>query len=113
MKLTIDSMCLLSCIIDKMEIDEKFINEMVNLGKTAKGKDKENVEKLKTQIGMKIMLRISSKLHLVKDELTEFIMNYKGINEKEAKEQDLVSIIKELMKDEGFISFFKQTAMSK
>ncbi|MCI8396831.1 MAG: hypothetical protein HFJ52_04065 [Clostridia bacterium] len=113
MKLTIDSVCLLSCIIDKMEIDEKFINDMINLGKTAKGKSREDTEKLKTQIGMKIMLRIGSKLYLVKTELTEFIMNYKGISEKDAKEQDLASIIKELMKDEGFVSFFKQAAMSK
>ena len=60
MKLTIDSICLISSIIDKLQIDEKFIEEMIEEGKKAKNKNKEAVEKLKTQIGMKIILKIGS-----------------------------------------------------
>ena len=39
MKLTIDSICLLSSIIDKMDIDDKFIDEMVKMASVAKGKE--------------------------------------------------------------------------
>lgn len=112
MVLTIDSICLLSSIIDKMEIDDKFIQEMINLGKTAKGKSKDFAENLQNQIGIKIMLKISSKLHLVKDELTDFISTYKGISKDEAKKVNVIEIIKELMQDKDFVSFFKSKVMS-
>lgn len=113
MKLTIDSICLISSIMDKMEIDNKFINEMINLGKTGKGKPKEFNENLKKQIGMKIVLKIGSKIHLVKDELTDFVANYKDISKEEAKKIDMIDIVKDLMNDKDFMSFFKSEAMSK
>lgn len=112
MKLTIDSICLLSSIIDKIEINDKFINEMLQLGKTAKGKGKEFEESLKEQIGIKVMLKISSKLHLVKEELIDFISNYKDITKEEAKKANVVDIVKELMNDKDFVSFFKSKVIS-
>ena len=39
MKLTIDSICLISSILDKIKIDDKFINDMFLIGKEAKGKE--------------------------------------------------------------------------
>lgn len=112
MILTIDSICLISSIIDKIEIDDKFINEMIELGKTAKGKNKDFAENLQKQIGMKIMLKISSKLHLVKEELTDFISTYKSISKEEAKKENVIEIIKELIADKDFVSFFKSKVMS-
>lgn len=113
MKLTIDSICLISSIIDKMEIDSKFINEMISLGKTGKGKTKEFKEELQKQIGMKIVLKIGSKIYLTKDELIEFVANYKDITKEEAKKIDITDIIKDLIKDKDFVSFFKSEVMSK
>ena len=113
MKLTIDSICLLSSIIDKIELNDKFINEMINLGKTAKGKEQKDIEDTQKQIGMKIVLKISSKLHLVKDELTDFIANYKEVTKEEAQKMNMIDVVKELMNDKNFTSFFKQKLMSK
>lgn len=112
MKLTIDSICLISSVIDKIELDEKFINEMIEEGKKAKGKNEEMVEKIKTQIGIKIVLKIGSKLHLVRDDLIKFVANYKNISEEEAKKIDIIETIKELINDKDFISFFKQKVIS-
>jgi hypothetical protein len=112
MKLTIDTTCLLSTIIDKTEINDDFIQEMIKLGKTAKGKGKEFAEDLKKQIGLKVVIKITSKIHLAKDELIEFVASYKEISKEEARKIDLIDIIKELMNDKDFISFFKQELMS-
>lgn len=112
MKLTIDSICLISSIIDKIEIDDKFINEMIELGKTAKGKSKENSEKIQMQIGIKIVLKLGKKLHEVRNDLVKFVANYKEISEEEAKKVDIKDIVKELISDKDFVSFFKQKVMS-
>nr|DAM54147.1 MAG TPA: hypothetical protein [Caudoviricetes sp.] len=112
MKLTIDSICLISSIIDKIEIDDKFINEMIELGRTAKEKSKENAEKIQMQIGMKIVIKLGKKLHEVRDDLVKFVANYKEISEEEAKKVDIKDIVKELISDKDFVSFFKQKVMS-
>lgn len=112
MKLTIDSICLISSIIDKIEIDDKFINEMIELGRTAKGKSKENSEKIQMQIGIKIVLKLGKKLHEVRNDLVKFVANYKEISEEEAKKVDIKDIVKELISDKDFVSFFKQKVMS-
>lgn len=113
MKLKIDSICLISSIIDKIQIDDKFMDEMLLIANTANGKDKTTKENIQKKIGMKIVLKLSSKMHLVRDELIKFIASYKEITEEEATNIDVVEIIKELMKDKDFISFFKQKVMSK
>ena len=112
MKLTIDSICLISSIIDKIEIDDKFINEMIELGRTAKEKSKENAEKIQMQIGMKIVIKLGKKLHEVRDDLVKFVANYKEISEEEAKKVDIKDIVKELISEKEFESFFKQKVMS-
>lgn len=112
MKLTIDSICLISSIIDKIEIDDKFINEMIELGRTAKEKSKENAEKIQMQIGMKMVIKLGKKLHEVRDDLVKFVANYKEISEEEAKKVDIKDIVKELISDKDFVSFFKQKVMS-
>lgn len=112
MKLNIDAICLLSAIIDKIEIDDNFISEMLKIGTTAKGKEAKEQERIKTMIGMKIFLKISSKMHLVKNELIDLISYSKNISKEEAKEVDMLEFFKEIIKDEGLISFFKQKVMS-
>ena len=113
MKLTIDSICLLSSIIDKINIDNGFIDEMIKIGQTAKGRKKEEQEEIDKKIGIKIALKLGSKLHEVRDEIVSFIANYKEITKEEAEKIDIIEIFKELMNDENFMSFFKQKAMSK
>ncbi len=113
MKLTIDSICLISSIINKMEITDDFINDLVEMGKNTKGKSEGSIEKLQTQIGIKVILKLTSKLHLVKDELIEFIANYKDIEREEAKKIDIIEFVKEIMKDKDFTSFLKQKLMPK
>ena len=113
MKLTIDSICLLSSIIDKMDIDDKFIDEMIKMASAAKGKEKKEKEEIKNKIGMKIVLRLGKKLHEVKDDLIDFVATYKEISKDEAKKINITEVVKELMNDKDFTSFFKQEAMSK
>ena len=112
MKLTIDSICLLSSIIDKMDIDDKFIDEMVKMASVAKGKEEKEKEEIQNKVGMKIVLRSGRKLHEVKDDLIDFVASYKEISKEEAKKIDITEVIKELMNDKDFFSFFKQKAIS-
>lgn len=111
MKLTIDSICLISAVIDKIKIDDKFIEEMLIIGKTAQGKNEEEVNNIKNKIGMNIILKLGSKLHEVRNELVKFIAVYKEITEEEAEKVNILDIIKELMDDKEFTSFLKRTAI--
>ena len=111
MKLTIDSICLISAILDKIKIDDKFINDMFLIGKEAKGKEAKDIEMIKKKIGMNIILQLGSKLHEVRDELVKFIAIYRGISEEEATKADMIDFIKELISDEDFTSFLKRMAI--
>ena len=111
MKLTIDSICLISAILDKIKIDDKFINDMFLIGKEAKGKETKDIEMIKNKIGMNIILKLGSKLHEVRDELVKFIAIYRGISEEEATKVDMIDFIKELISDEDFTSFLKRMAI--
>ena len=111
MKLTIDSICLISSILDKIKIDDKFINDMFLIGKEAKGKEAQDIEMTKNKIGMNIILKLGSKLHEVRDELVKFIAIYRGISEEEATKVDMIDFIKELISDEDFTSFLKRMAI--
>ena len=111
MKLTIDSICLISAILDKIKIDDKFISDMFLIGKEAKGKEAKDIEMIKNKIGMNIILKLGSKLHEVRDELVKFIAIYRGISEEEATKVDMIDFIKELISDEDFTSFLKRMAI--
>ena len=111
MKLTIDSICLISAILDKIKVDDKFINDMFLIGKEAKGKETKDIEMIKNKIGMNIILKLGSKLHEVRDELVKFIAIYRGISEEEATKVDMIDFIKELISDEDFTSFLKRMAI--
>ena len=112
MKINIEMMCLISSIMDKMEIDSKIINGFFEKGKSVKGMSKTEKEAMQQQLGAELLLLLGKKLHLVKEEMIQFISIYKGISEEEAKEVDIIKFIKEIAKDEGIQSFLKQRAMT-
>ena len=84
----------------------------VPVSSDTKEKSKENAEKIQMQIGMKIVIKLGKKLHEVRDDLVKFVANYKEISEEEAKKVDIKDIVKELISDKDFVSFFKQKVMS-
>lgn len=108
MKLTIDSICLISAILDKVKLDDNFINEMFLIGKEAKGKSDEETKMIQNKIGMKVIMKLGSQLHNVRDELIKFIASYKEITEEEAAKINVIDIVKELISDESFTSFLKR-----
>lgn len=112
MKINVDMMCLISSIVDKMEIDTSVLNSFFEEGKKANGKSKEDKEVMQQQLGAQLILLLGKKLHLVKEEIIQFICLYKNIQEEEAKKVDIIGFIKELAKDEGLISFLRLKAMS-
>lgn len=112
MKINIDMMCIISSIMEKMEIDAGLMSKFFKMGDEAKGKDKSEVDRIQKQIGAELLLTLGKKLHLVKDELIQFISLYKEIPEEEAKEVDVIEFLKEISKDTGLKSFLQQKDMS-
>ncbi len=112
MKINIEMMCLISSMMEKLKIDTE-VEKLFEKGQSVIGKNKEEKEAMQQQIGAEILFLIGKKLHLIKEELIQFICLYKGIKEKEAKELDIIEFIKEIMKDKGLINFLKQKAISK
>lgn len=110
MKINVDMICLISSIMDKLNIDTNAVNKYFEMGKAGKGKSKEQTDMLAKKIGMQIMVDLGKKLHLIKGEITQFIALYKNISEEEAKNYDLLELFKEISKDEGLKSFLKKAA---
>ena len=73
MKINIDMMCVISTIMEKMEIDSQLMQKFFKMGDEARGKSKSEVERLQKQIGAELLLTLGKKLHLVRDELVRFI----------------------------------------
>lgn len=121
MKLTIDSICLISKITDKIQIDKDFIKEMFEYSKSVKEKSKgkseeeakEIAESLQKEIGVQVVLKLGTKLYEVRDELIEFISVYKEISKEEAQKIDVVEFVKEVINDKGLTSFLKNQVISK
>ena len=111
MKINIEMMCLISSIMDKLDIDAE-IKKLFEKGKMSIGKSKEEKEAMQQELGMEVVFLICKKIHIVKEELIQFICLYKGIEEKEAKEIDVIEFIKQILKDKGLLDFLKQKAMS-
>lgn len=111
MKINIEMMCIISAILDKMQIDSGLINKFFEMGKQANGKSKAEKEKLQKQIGAELLLTLGKKLYLVKDEMIQFIALYKEISEQEAKEVDMIGFLKEISTDKGLKSFLQQKDM--
>lgn len=111
MKINIDMMCVISTIMEKMEIDSQLMQKFFKMGDEARGKSKSEVERLQKKIGAELLLTLGKKLHLVRDELVRFISLYKEISEEEAKQVDVIEFLKEIAKDKGLKSFLQQKDM--
>lgn len=112
MKINIDMLCTLSSIMDKLNIDTNTINKYFKMGEAGKGKSKNEIERLQKKIGMEIMIDLGKKIHLVKEELIEFISIYKEISIEDAKKLNIIDFFKEIAKDEDIKSFLKEKATS-
>lgn len=110
MKINVDMICLVSSIMDKLNIDANALSKYFKMGESGKGKSKEQTDMLAKKIGIEIMVDLGKKLHLIKSEITQFIAIYKNISEEEAKNYDLMELFKEISKDDDLKSFLKKAA---
>ena len=106
-KLTIDGMCLISTIMNKIGIDESYISDMFNVGKDTIDMSKAEKEILQTSLGAKLIMRIVSNLTTVREELIKLLAVSKEITEEEAAKEDIIAFIKEMVGNDGFMGFFK------
>lgn len=122
--LTINHICTLSSMLDKMNISIDLIKTLFEQGKNfpalpsnasnfQKEQRKEQLEKRKEEIGIQIFFELAKKLHLVKEEIIELIVLEKGVTKKEAEKVDAISFIKEFLKDKGTMGFLESSVMSK
>lgn len=86
----------LSAIIDKMDIKDELKNIVVETG---------DEEKDKEEVGKQLIVLLITKLHKAKDEIYEFISQYKGITIEEAKRANAIDIIKEVLAIDGTTDF--------
>jgi len=59
------------------------------------------------EVGADLMIQLVKKAHKAEKELYEFISAYKNCTTKEAEDLDLIAVIKDITRDEGIVSFFK------
>jgi len=87
--LSIKSGMKLSAILDKMDI-------VIT-----------NPKASQEEVGADLMIQLVKKAHKAEKELYEFISTYKNCTTKEAEDLDLIAVIKDITRDEGIVSFFK------
>lgn len=94
--LSTETIMCLSAIIDKMDIKEDLKNMVVETG---------DEEKDKEEIGKQLIVLLITKLHKAKDEVYEFISQYKQISIEDAKKANAIEIIKEVLGIDGTSDF--------
>lgn len=87
---------LLSECIDKMEIGEQLKSLNVDTGNTKQDNE---------ELGKQLIILIISKIYKAKDTIYELIASYKGISIEEAKKQDIIPIIQEILGINGVKDF--------
>lgn len=87
---------LLSECIDKMEIGEQLKSLNVDTGNTKQDNE---------ELGKQLIILIISKIYKAKDTIYELIATYKGISIEEAKKQDIIPIIQEILGINGVKDF--------
>lgn len=92
----------LSAIIDKMDIADQIAKLDIT---TAQEGDIEGEKKDKKELGAQIVMVFISKIHKAKDEVYDLISYYKGISVEEAKEIDIIPVIKDILKMDGIKDF--------
>lgn len=86
----------LSAIIDKMEIAD----QLKNLNVTSGDAKKDNEE-----LGKQLIVLLITKLHKAKEEIYDLIAAYKNIDREEAKKENAIAIIKEILALDGIKDF--------
>ena len=94
--LSTETLMNLSAIIDKMEIGQDLKNMVVETG---------DEEKDKEEIGKQLIVLLITKLHKAKNEVYEFISEYKEISIEEAKKVNAIEVIKEVLAVDGTTDF--------
>lgn len=94
--LSTETLMNLSAIIDKMEIGQDLKNMVVETG---------DEEKDKEEIGKQLIVLLITKLHKAKEEVYNFISEYKGISVEEAKKVNAIEVIKEVLAVDGTTDF--------
>lgn len=94
--LSTETLMNLSAIIDKMEIGQDLKNMVVETG---------DEEKDKEEIGKQLIVLLITKLHKAKNEVYEFISEYKEIPIEEAKKVNAIEVIKEVLAVDGTTDF--------
>lgn len=87
---------LLSECIDKMEIGEQLKSLNVDTGNTKQDNE---------ELGKQLIILIISKIYKAKDTIYELIATYKDISIEEAKKQDIIPIIQEILGINGVKDF--------
>lgn len=94
--LSTETLMNLSAIIDKMEIGQDLKNMVIETG---------DEEKDKEEIGKQLIVLLITKLHKAKEEVYNFISEYKGISVEEAKKVNAIEVIKEVLAIDGTTDF--------
>lgn len=78
----------LSLVLDKMEVDLSSVH-----GKTNE------------ETGLKLLSTLVSKIHKAEEELYDLIAFKRGVTVEEAKKENIIEFIKEIIKIEGMTDF--------
>jgi hypothetical protein len=89
-----------SALIDKVGID------VDDLKVVAKDSSEESLKEAQSEVGRKLILKIVKATHKAENELYELISAYKDCTIDEAKEEDVIKIIKDIMSDGDAKDFF-------
>jgi len=94
--LSVESLMLLSEIIDTMDIKEEL--QAINV--TEKDEKKAQRELVK-----QFLILFVTRLHKVKQPIYEFIAEYKGVSIEEAKKIDIIAVLKDMFAVDGTTDF--------
>lgn len=98
LKLTPKILCKMSLIINKMEISQLIMK--LNVETDNEEADKKNLVK-------ELVALFIDNLYKAEDEVIELVSLMKGISKEEAENEDIISIIKQLLQNEKVKSFLK------
>ena len=98
LKINTKTLCKISKMINKMGISSLIMKLKVETGN-----EKEDRE----EIVKELIALVIDNAYKVEDEIIEFIADIKGITPEEAANEDVIEIIKELLKIEKFKDFLK------
>ena len=91
-----ENLILLSACIDKMDIKDELRKLEISTG---------DEEKDIEELGSELIVLLITNLYKAKDEIYEFVANYKNISIEEAKKEDIITILNEILGINGAADF--------